>query len=90
MDTMFVITKEGVYRHEIVGIYSHRPAAIERAKERIKDEGDDYHKFEVMECEVNAPIEDGKLIAIVQRHTVTFSAGPQIGTKFVSVEVIER
>ena len=70
MNTMFILTMKGVYRHEVVGVYSHLPAAIDRAKERISEEHDDYHKIEIMECEVNVPIEDGKLVAIVQRHKI--------------------
>ena len=70
MNTMFILTIEGVYRHEVVGVYSHLPAAVDRAKERISEEHDDYHKIEIMECEVNVPIEDGKLVAIVQRHEI--------------------
>ena len=83
MNTMFVVTKEWVYLHDIMGIYSHYPAALERARFCILAEGDDYHKFEIMECDVNRPIIDGKLVAIVSRKDSKDNGQPHL-------DVVER
>lgn len=49
---IFVVTREGVYRHEIVGAYHDVDAAIEAAKIAAANEPDDYHSFEVAHLNV--------------------------------------
>lgn len=52
---LYVVTREGVYRHEIIGIYSNEKLAIDRAKS-IKH--DNYHTYNVSSCVLNKNIED--------------------------------
>jgi hypothetical protein len=64
---LFVVTKEGVYRHEIVGIYTDKGRAMGEAEVAIKAENDDYHEFYVSECEADKPIDDVECIARLKR-----------------------
>jgi hypothetical protein len=46
---VYVITKEGVYRHEIVGVCSDLEKAKEIARRSDDVEDDNYHSFEIRE-----------------------------------------
>ncbi len=64
---LFAVSREGVYRHEIVGIYDDVEFAIERGVNSSKEEKDDYHHFEVLEFMINEDTRDGRLIARIYR-----------------------
>lgn len=70
MNTKFcyVVLKEGVYRHEIVGVFTKQVLAEKCACDRIKIEHDDYHTFPVYKCAMNQPIKDGTLVFEVRRN----------------------
>lgn len=67
MKKLYVVTREGIYRHEIVGIYDTKTKAKNRAISVCKAEQDDYHRFYIMVCKYNEPIEDGDLIIVVKK-----------------------
>jgi len=64
---VFVVIREGVYRHEIVGIFSDFIKAKDIAKETIENEEDDYHKFLVGKCEIDKVIEDIEILGSFSR-----------------------
>lgn len=61
---LYVVTREGVYRHEIVGVYDRQDIALEAAKTAIAEEDDDYHDFNVGECTLGCAITDVLNVAI--------------------------
>lgn len=46
---VYVVTKEGVYRHEIMGVYKSKLQAIARADFCRSKEWDFYHTYDVTE-----------------------------------------
>lgn len=51
---MYIVTKEGVYRHEILGLYKSEHQARQRAVECSQTESDGYHDFTVSKIEFGA------------------------------------
>ena len=68
---IYVITREGVYRHEILGLYHDSKEAEKRAYGAIAAEPDGYHQVCVMVCETDKPIEDGIEILRLSREKTT-------------------
>jgi hypothetical protein len=64
---VYIAIKEGVYRHEIVGVYDDVNKAIERAKELCDAEPDDYHNFDIGECTLNTPIGDVEIVQTINK-----------------------
>ena len=76
MDTVYVITREGVYRHETLGIYLDRDIAVLEAIEAIEAERDDYHDISVTEYGIGFPItNDGKSFCHVVRKDDPIGSG---------------
>jgi len=65
---IYVITREGVYRHEILGLYHNSQEAEKHAYDSIVAEPDQYHAILVMVCETDKPIEDGVEILRLSRN----------------------
>lgn len=63
--TVYVVTRKGVYRHEILGIYTKHEDALDRAKLVAKQE-DNYHTFDVSRCELDEAILDVELVEEVR------------------------
>lgn len=91
---IYVVVKSGVYRHEIVGVYSTLKLACEAAEAAAHAESDDYHGFEVLECTLDNPgehlvaevkridtrhWEHGRHVLDSTRVTLTYSTGVSIG-----------
>lgn len=56
---IYTITREGKYRHEILGAYVSVYAAMEVAcKETQKEDEDGYHEYQVSELEIGIPCEN--------------------------------
>jgi len=70
---VFTITKEGVSRHEIVGITTNLDTAIRWAREAFNHEPDDYHDFEIRKFTLDAlPYkEDGEFVLSLKEYLVT-------------------
>jgi len=74
-ESVFVVTKQGVYRHDIMGIYTVRGKAFRAAKAALKAEHDNYHNFHVTEIPLDTPagrdeygaIDEGKLLRIYRQ-----------------------
>ena len=65
---VFIVTKQGVYRHEIMGVFQDLEFAKNVAIDCIKAEHDDYHDFHVIQFDVGAPTKsDGTLKYIIER-----------------------
>lgn len=58
MDEIFIVTREGVYRHEILGIFDKRYEAELKADEISQAESDDYHEIVVSAGPLRLIIED--------------------------------
>lgn len=50
---MFVVTREGVGRHEIVGVFTTLKKAESAAIEAVQAEPDNYHRFCVIQLTIN-------------------------------------
>lgn len=76
-EPVFVVTKQGVYRHDIMGIYTVRGNAFRAARKALKLEHDEYHTFHVTEISLDTPagkdeyggIDEGKLLRIYGKST---------------------
>ena len=68
MTEVYVVTMEGVYRHNIMGIFKKLEFAKQVAINAIKEERDDYHSFDVREFDLGVPTNlDGRLKFTVKR-----------------------
>ncbi len=63
MSEVYILIREGVYRHEILGVFLDLSAANESANELIKSERDSYHCITVYLAPIGATIEDAKEIS---------------------------
>ena len=50
---MYVVTKEGVYRHDILGIFNSLELANNHCDASFKNEKDDYHDIQVYKFDLN-------------------------------------
>lgn len=64
---LFIVTKEGIYRHDIVGVYESEALAREAAERSVRAEPDDYHDFYVIATTLNGGGE--RLVVKCQRKT---------------------
>lgn len=48
MKTVYVVIRTGVYRNEIVGVFTSKETAVLKAKEALKKEPDFYHDMEII------------------------------------------
>jgi hypothetical protein len=64
-DYLFVVTREGVYRHEIVAVTRDLSTAVEKAHVVASHERDDYHFFDVSRIELDTISKDVELVARV-------------------------
>lgn len=64
---LYAVTRQGVYRHEVLGIFNTKDLAINRAKEVCAGEEDDYHNFHVYQFTLNQDVDDGLLVAFISR-----------------------
>lgn len=65
---VFIVVKQGVYRHEIKGSAFDLNQALEIAEAAIKLEKDDYHDMDICFAEAGKLIDDMEVIAIVSRN----------------------
>jgi hypothetical protein len=59
----FTASKEGVYRHELLGLFATQEEAVAKALEACKNEVDDYHEFHVLKLTANGET----LLGVVSR-----------------------
>lgn len=64
MNKIYLIIKQGVYRHEILGAYTVLQDAMENAEGHAKEERkhDGYHDFHVESIPLNTAVEDCTLV----------------------------
>lgn len=63
----FVVVKNGVYRHEIIGVFPNSANALEVAITAIKLESDSYHDFNVLGYCMGDIVDDGEFLYRVIR-----------------------
>ncbi len=51
--SVYATTKEGIYRHEILGIFDSKDAAINTAKKAAIEDTDSHHNYEVRIFDLN-------------------------------------
>lgn len=71
----YIVTKEGVYRHDILGIFTSKKAANDHADVCSQAEEDDYHNFLVAEYEVDHPYmeePDGNIVSSTKLPGIMF------------------
>ncbi len=59
MHELYIVVRDGVYRHEITGVFDTLSKAINEAKETMEKEDDRYHDCVVLKYVINKPVEDG-------------------------------
>lgn len=69
MTEIYIITREGVYRHEIVGVSSTEQGARALALLAARNERDDYHAFHLGKAEIDTstPLWDITILAVLTR-----------------------
>lgn len=79
---LFVVTREGIYRHEILGIYEEQHAAEQRAKEQAANDmnQDTWHQYTVWETVANEPTDD--LLTLVSE----FEYSPQACARWQQIK----
>jgi hypothetical protein len=91
---VFIVTREGVYRHEIEGVYPTEAEAREKALEVLKSQGDDYHAFDVMWMLIGEPGEHAvcsyrRKDTRAKRNPKTYALGPILTTEMIVKELTE-
>ncbi len=62
--TIYIVIQEGIYRHDVKGIFTSLEQAKSRAVECGEDQEDDgYHTYCVCPAEIDTPIDDVKTMA---------------------------
>ena len=57
-DLLYILTREGVYRHEILGVFSCLDEATKWCETAIREDSDDYHEYYVNTILPNQLVED--------------------------------
>ncbi len=70
---LYVIIKDGVYRHEIVGVCTNFNKADKIARESLLKERDCYHSFQIVKCLKNKKIQDGENLTIYRHEKDNFN-----------------
>ena len=55
---VYILTRQGVYRHEILGIYENKDDAMSAGLVALEAESDAYHNIELNFARTGTPIED--------------------------------
>jgi len=58
MTTVYLVIQQGVYRHDIRGVYTGKDRAIKAAERSAAEDRDDYHAYEVHETDLDQYVED--------------------------------
>ena len=58
---LYAIIEEGVYRHDVGGVFSSLEQAAAEAKVKVLAEKDHYHDWLVLEFKVDQSVDDGEL-----------------------------
>lgn len=64
---IYVVTREGVYRHEILGAFFSIEEAKRVAEKACTDDTDDYHVYDVNKLVEGATVEDAETKIRVSR-----------------------
>ncbi len=55
---VYLVVQQGVYRHDIRGVYTSPDAAVAAAKRAAADDSDSYHDYTVYEATLDEYVED--------------------------------
>lgn len=64
---IFIVVKEGVYRHEIIGAFDNFLDAVDTATKAINRERDSYHEFAIYKFYLNEQTDDGIAVHRISR-----------------------
>ena len=70
---VYVITREGIYRHEILGVFTSLEEAVEIAEKEIMVEKDGYHDIHINSCDTDELIQDVSQLLMFRQGDGTFS-----------------
>jgi hypothetical protein len=59
---VFILVRDGVYRHEVLGVYTTRREAFPAARAAADREIDSYHRIAILRAPVGCAIEDAEEI----------------------------
>ena len=57
---VYIVFMEGIYRHDMRGVYADFFSAVDRALECCREEGDGYHSWAVAVSTVGVAMEDSR------------------------------
>ena len=55
---IYLVIQEGVYRHDVRGVYSTLEKATDAAEKAAAEDDDSYHEYVVCETELDTYVED--------------------------------
>jgi hypothetical protein len=65
---LFIVTTEGVYRHEILGVFSNVEKARKCAENASEQESDGYHEFHIGIADLDKNITDIEIIEKINEY----------------------
>ena len=79
----FIVTKEGVYRHEIKGLWRELKDAVSCAIKCSEEDIDGYHTYLVSSLEVDFSVEESEKVAEVVRRDSEYIRGEDGLPRFI-------
>ena len=67
--TVYLVVQQGVYRHDIRGVYTSVDAAKVAAKRAATEDRDSYHEYEVYEATPDEYVEDVRRVPDVPAYS---------------------
>lgn len=52
----FIVVRTGVYRHEVLGVFSDKDEAVRAGTDALAVEPDRWHRYEVLERQMDVPL----------------------------------
>lgn len=87
-DLLYILTYEGVYRHEILGVFFNKDSAIKEAEVMIMKEDDGYHTVCIGTCPANTIVEDiENIITFTRTEKRTWGGEPKNPKTYKRVDV---
>ncbi len=58
MNVVYLVVQQGIYRHDIRGVYTSVEAAVVAAKRAAAEDRDNYHEYEVYQTVLDQYVDD--------------------------------
>jgi hypothetical protein len=64
---LYIVTREGVYRHEILAIFNSQKDAEDLTKDLAENDRDSYHDYHVSSILLNTRVEDATFLSSTRK-----------------------